>query len=104
MSKKGIDYSKWDKIDDSDDEKACDDPASIADCDGINTLYSFQESPPSESAPKGVDSKSEKGLSEMTKDMLLKEHPELAAQAGLVQQTKVSQKDKKRKQYLHEGI
>jgi hypothetical protein len=39
----------------------------------------------------------------MTKDMLLKDHPELAAQAGLVKQTKVSKKDKKRKQYLHEG-
>ena len=38
----------------------------------------------------------------MTKDLLLKEHPELAAQAGLVQQTKVN-KDKKRKQYYHEG-
>ena len=48
-------------------------------------------------------SDSEKGLSGMTKDLLLKEHPELAAQAGLVKQTKVN-KEKKRKQYYHEGI
>jgi hypothetical protein len=64
----------------------------------------FQEQTPPESEPKGVTSKSEKGLPETTKDMLLKDHPELAAQAGLVQQTKVNIKDKKRKQYHHEGI
>ena len=44
-----------------------------------------------------------KGLSGMTKDLLVKEHPELAAQAGLLKQTKVN-KEKKRKQYFHEGI
>jgi hypothetical protein len=62
-----------------------------------------QEKSAPSSAKQSQPSASEKELSGKTKELLLQEHPELAMQAGLVKQTKVN-KDKKRKQYYHEGI
>jgi hypothetical protein len=57
---------------------------------------------PSKSNTKEISSKQGTGLDGMNRDLLIKEHPELAMQAGLVKKTKVNE-GKKRKQYFHEG-
>ena len=44
-----------------------------------------------------------KDLSLEAQQDVLKEHPELAAQAGLISTTKSNSKDKKRKQFFHQG-
>mmetsp|Transcript_38605 Transcript_38605/g.60229 ORF Transcript_38605/g.60229 Transcript_38605/m.60229 type:complete len:233 (-) Transcript_38605:1570-2268(-) len=90
MARKGIDYSKWDNFKDSDDEEEQQQPP---------------KPPVPAQAPDGSEGKAVKAedLPDETKKALIKDHPEMAAQAGLLKQTVENKSDKKRKQFWHEG-
>eukprot|EP00285_Hemiselmis_virescens_P009812 CAMPEP_0173393680 /NCGR_PEP_ID=MMETSP1356-20130122/22250_1 /TAXON_ID=77927 ORGANISM="Hemiselmis virescens, Strain PCC157" /NCGR_SAMPLE_ID=MMETSP1356 /ASSEMBLY_ACC=CAM_ASM_000847 /LENGTH=221 /DNA_ID=CAMNT_0014351737 /DNA_START=63 /DNA_END=725 /DNA_ORIENTATION=+ len=85
---KGIDYSKWDNIEDSDEED--EKPKQPA------------ARPPAAAATAAEEGGGQK-LTEAQKKELIENHPEVAAKAGLMPQTQKNKKDSKRKQYLHQG-
>jgi hypothetical protein len=159
MPKKGIDYSKWDNIEDSDEEVrtfASDRHVFVCKCRsfprildhllgtistsranvaskrcsnhaeffvvpwfpeeeifierGLLTLICFQQEAPAPirtrppDVPSSVDASANDDLSMEAKKELLQNHPDMAAKAGLIPQTKENTEYKRRKQFFHKGI
>mmetsp|Transcript_54857 Transcript_54857/g.128243 ORF Transcript_54857/g.128243 Transcript_54857/m.128243 type:complete len:246 (-) Transcript_54857:184-921(-) len=103
MAKKGIDYSKWDNFKDSDEED--DEPA--AQQQAVPAQPHDQLPPDSNAVPAGLPADAKPmaahDLPESTKAELIKDHPEMAAKAGLITPTTTNKQNTKRKQYFHQG-
>ena len=91
MASRGIDYSKWNNIDDSDDEDVAPAPPPSA------------KPPLPQGVPPGAVSAAD--LPKEQQEQIFKEHPELAQQAGLLKmtQTNKTKGKEKRKQFFHQG-